>query len=195
MNKIYYLIIVFTIIIGCKAEDNYYYLSDEAKKYMSYNEGETFDLKDSSTGEVVSFKVSSIKTEMRQGHNSGSGHIYYGPSGDDFYEYCEIQLISTKNCFDVILKFKASQKANESEEYINFEFNASLETCNYNTSLHYPKKSDLIDNVNYFKNTIAVSGYDAGIYSRLVISEKGIVYIRIDEQYYHIEDYIVQNNG
>ena len=196
MKKIYCLIIICTLIIGCKAKDDYYYLSAEAKKYMPYKEGEIFYLKDSFNDDIIPFKVTSVKNEMKQGHNSGSGHIYFGPSGDDYYEYCEIELTSTVNCFNIILKFEALETQNEdSEEYINFGFNASLKTCSYNAGLHYPKKSDIIDNVNYFKNTIAISGYDAGVYSRLVISEKGIVYLRVGEHYYHIEDYIVQNNG
>lgn len=195
MKKVFFLAIMSMIFIGCKAKDEYFYLSEKAKEYIPYKEGETFYLKDNITDQMVPFKIVSIESEMKQGSKSTAPLIYFGPSGDDFYEWCTVQLTSTTNCLKIALVFFVSEyteSGNNGVDKLLFEFNAYMKNCNDDVNFYYSSDISFDENLSKFDGAIGFTGFSKGKkYSSIAISKLGIIYLRMGEQYYHREDYII----
>lgn len=99
-------------LISCKPEDNYFSLSNEAKEFLVYEEGETFKLRNENTQEVILFTIISKTIEFEEDGPNSSPPIAFGLPVDNYYEKGTVSFSSMENYNGEI-----SVMADRNEEY------------------------------------------------------------------------------
>ena len=125
MKKTLFGLIIFLFLLltfqSCSEEDSYIDLTDEAKKLILYDVGDTFELKNIETNEIITLTVNWKEFEYsRDGPTPGD--IYGGIGGDNFYERAEYFFSDTTDCYNGTVAVEARSNG-------NFEFSIGTGDC------------------------------------------------------------------
>lgn len=177
-----------------ETEDNYHYLSDHAKQYISYEQGEEFQLVNNVTQQTIHVKVDSVKREMINGGKENAGLLYLGPVGDDYYEVYTVELSSEDNCLDFDLKFfTSSNTIYDLADDLEFEFYGKVSICNDEIEFRYEDSNVFYEEYLQFnqpKKYTSLSKINSKP-SEISISMDGIIYLKIGDQYFHTSNYYI----
>lgn len=179
MNKLFaelsFFLLISTIFCSCSKEDTYTDLSEESKELLTYEAGDTFELRNLVNDEIIELTVSFKNFDYYRDTNPGWWLGSYG--GDDFYEYGEYYFTNETNCYTGSVMIKARSNG-------NFEFSIGTGDCfgEYLTtfefnSLAFEYNSDItsinINNVEYPETYILNSRNNTIFYTK----ENGIIQI------------------
>jgi len=115
-------VIYLTTLQSCsKEEDSYFDLTEEAKELILYDAGDTFELKNIETNEIITLTVNWSKFDYsKDGGTPGS--IYSGLSGDNYYERGEYSFSDQTDCYNGTVAVEARGNG-------NFEFSIFTGDC------------------------------------------------------------------
>ena len=136
-------LVCLTLFQSCSKDDSNTYLTDEAKSFVFFEEGDTFQLKNVSTDEIISLTVQWKKFEMYK-DNGTPGGVAFGPSSDSFVEYGECYFSDVTECYNGTIFLEARGNG-------NFELSIYLGNCFYEYSSDFKFQ-------NTSSQTIEVSG-------------------------------------
>lgn len=108
------------IFQSCSKDDTYINLSTEAKDLLVYEAGDTFQLKNIVTDEIITLTVNWKRIDYNQ--DSNAGWWLAGSSGDNYYEYGEYYFTDDSNCYNGTISVEARNNS-------NFKLTASLGEC------------------------------------------------------------------
>ena len=116
------ILIFLTILQSCsKEEDSYFDLTENAKELILFEVGDTFELKNIETDEIITLTVN--WSEFDYSVDGGTpGTIYSGFSGDNYYERGEYFFSDPTDCYNGTVAVEA--RANG-----NFEFSIFTGDC------------------------------------------------------------------
>jgi hypothetical protein len=92
-------IITMLLFQSCKKDDEYFGLSQEAKNLLLFEVGDTFQLRNHNTDEIITFTVDFKEIDFYKGGTGSSQMISFGPKRDRFYEYGEYTFSDASDCF------------------------------------------------------------------------------------------------
>jgi hypothetical protein len=155
---------------SCSKDDTYTSLTTEAKDLLFYEAGDTFQLRNLATDEIITLTVNSKSFDYYRDTNPG---WWLGRSGgDDYYEYGQFNFADDTNCYNG--SFYVEALSNE-----NFELSAYIGECFGNVSYSsYDFQGEIIpfiivNNIEY-TNVYLIRSYSQIIYYS---NEKGIIQI------------------
>ena len=194
-HKLIALIVTISFLSCSKeADDNYHYLSEHAKQYISYEKDEEFQLVNNVTQQTIHLKVDSVKREMINGGKENTGLLYLGPVGDDYYEVYTVELSSEDNCLDFDLKFfTSSNTIYDLTDDLEFEFYGKVSTCNDEIDFRYEDSNVFYEEYLQFNQPKKYTGLSKinSKPSEISISTDGIIYLKIGDQYFHTSNYYI----
>ena len=168
MKNNFKILLLILLVTSCKVEDRYYDLSQEGKELLAYETGETFQLKNIETDEIVSFFVESKTIEyVEDGPNESS--FIFGSSSEEFIEIGRILFTDNSNCYNGEIQVKGDRDK-------GFEFTAYLYDC-FGDDFYY-FQNEFINSTNVegveYSNTYLLRNYPKTLYYS---KEKGILKI------------------
>jgi hypothetical protein len=118
------------ILLSCSKDDTYTNLSPEAKALLFYEAGDTFQLKNIVTDEIITLTVNSKNFDYYRDTNPGNW--LGGSGGDNYLEYGEYNFTDETNCYSGNINVEARSNG-------NFKFTAYIGECfgNINDSFEY----------------------------------------------------------
>lgn len=137
---------------------------------MLFEEGDTFQLKNVSTDEIITLTVRRKKFEMYE-DNGTPGGVAFGPSSDSFVEYGECYFSDVTECYNGTIFLEARNND-------NFELSIYLGNCfnNYSFVFEFQGSSSQtieVSGTSYPNAYLFTSAPDNLFYSK----EKGILKI------------------
>ncbi|CAM3849292.1 hypothetical protein FLGE108171_16070 [Flavobacterium gelidilacus] len=169
--KLIFLLIFVVVLQSCSEDDNYTDLSIEAKNLLFYEVGDTFQLKNLITDEIITLSVNSKTFDYYKESNPG---FWLAGSTDNYYEYGNYNFSDVTNCYTGNISVEARKNS-------NFELTAYIGECfgNINNSFEYQSEflqSIVVDGITYF-NVYLIRSYSQIIFYS---QDKGIIKI-VDE--------------
>lgn len=163
-------VISILLLQSCCKDDTYTYLTDEAKEFLLYEEGDIFRLKKLSTDEIVDLTVTYKKTGIYKSSGT-SGGTYSGFNSDDYYEYGEYYFTNDLNCYNGNIYVEARNNG-------NFKLTASIGECFGNIFDTFEYRDEIltsveVNGINYTDIYLIKSYSQTIFYSK----EKGIIKI------------------
>jgi hypothetical protein len=166
LNISVFFLLVFT---SCCKDDTYIALTTEAKELLLYEVGDTFQLRNTTTDEVITLIVNSKEIDFYKDTNPGWWGGSYG--GDLYLENGNYNFSDDTNCYQGSISVEARSNG-------KFEFTAYIGQCfgNINNSFEYQDEflpSEDVGGVQY-TNVYLIKSFNQTIfYSK----EKGIIKI------------------
>ena len=157
------------VLQSCSKDDTYTNLSTEAKDLLFYEAGDTFQLKNVLTDEIITLTVNSKKFDYYS--DSNPGFWLAGSGGDDYYEYGEYSFSDVTNCYNGNIFVQARSNG-------NFKLTAYIGECfgNINNSFEYQTEflsSTVVNGITYSNVYLIRSSSQIIFYSQ----QKGIIKI------------------
>jgi hypothetical protein len=165
LNISVFFLLVFT---SCCKDDSYTNLSAEAKELLFYEVGDTFQLRNTTTDEVITLTVNSKEIDFYKDSNPG---WWLSGSSDNYVEYGSYLFSDDTNCYNGSIDIEARKND-------KFELTAYIGECfgNINNSFEYQDEflpSEDVGGVQY-TNVYLIKSFNQTIfYSK----EKGIIKI------------------
>ncbi|MFD2541664.1 hypothetical protein ACFSSB_04970 [Lacinutrix gracilariae] len=168
MKNSFKILLLFLLVTSCKIEDRYYDLSQEGKEFLAYEAGDTFQLKNIETNEIISFSVESKSIEYVEDGPNESSFIFVSYS-EELIEIGRILFTDNSNCYKGEIKVKADRDN-------GFEFTAYLYDC-FGDDFYY-FQNEFMDTTNVegveYSNAYLLRNYPKTLYYS---KEKGILKI------------------
>jgi hypothetical protein len=157
------------VLQSCSKDDSYYNLSEEAKAFLLYEEGDTFQLKNTTTNEIITLTVTNKEFAFSKGGTPGS--IYSGIGSDSYYQYGSYSFTDSTNCYNGNFMVEAKKQG-------DFEMNVYLGGCFGSTNFAFEYQDEFftsidVAGVNYANAYLFRSAPNFLYYSK----EKGILKI------------------
>ena len=165
----FYMICIILLQSCCK-DDSYTYLTDEAKEFLFYEQGDTFRLKNLMTDEIITLTVSTKSYNIYKSSGT-SGGTYSGFNSDNYYEYGEYNFTNDLNCYNGNIAVEARNNG-------NFKLTATIGECFGNIFDTFAYQDETLTSVEVnginYTNIYLIKSYSQTIfYSK----QKGIIKI------------------
>mgnify|MGYP006434983915 CR=1 FL=1 len=175
------ILLIFIIILqSCSKEETYTNLTEEAKELLLYDVGDTFEIKNLSTDEIITLTVN--RKEMDYYEEQNPGNWLTGSGTDDYYEYGEYSFSDETGCYNGSVSVEA--RGGE-----NFEFRIGTGDCfgeflatpEFNNSLGFEFDGEIVSinlNDNEFTETYVLNTVNNAFVNTIFYTkENGIVQI------------------
>lgn len=108
------------ILQSCSKKETYTNLAEEAKELLLYEIGDTFELKNVATDEIITLTVNRKEIDYYEDQNPGNWLT--GSGTDNYYEYGEFSFSDDTGCYNGSVSIEARSG-------VNFEFGIGTGNC------------------------------------------------------------------
>ncbi len=154
------LLLTILVLYSCKPDDIYYLLSDEAKSFVNYEVGQTFQLENQATEDILNFTITEIETETIRLGNGPGQMVFLGVPADKFYERTRVKFTSENDCSGSIFV--------RAQDTIDFDIHIGFTDCNTGKSVNANGVPEFIGNYNLdgitYTNVYIISGFQHELY-------------------------------